>query len=272
MALSSTTQLSIAELTIYLVLLLPTFFFFFKHGSSAFFGFLYLISFQILRIVSAALQIAERNDARPSVAAAVLGAIGLSPLLLSYAGFLNLFWKYYGASGRQNHLVVLVNDLGVHAGAAAGIALVAVGATKLLNGRPTRSDISTAHAVMEAGGVIAVLTWLTTCLLCAYILFRRQNTDTPPAIKLLMVIAAAFTGVRAIYGIVFAFDHNPNLSPFTGTFAVKLVLIFLTQLFAALALIVAGGVSYRDAKGRSRATREVESREHSVPLAYTATH
>ncbi len=55
--------------------------------------------------------------------------------------------------------------------------------------------------------------------------------------------AALFAIVRAVYTVVYSFDRSPRVSPWTGTFAVKFVLIFLVQLIAALCLVVGGVVT-----------------------------
>src|ERR1700761_2699256 len=113
MVLNSTTKLSIAELAIYIVLLQPTLWLFYRHGRLAISAFFYLTAFEILRIVAAGIQIGNRNDARPSTSGAIVSSIGLSPLLLAYAGFLNLLWRYYGSSSRSQ-LVSLISEVGVH--------------------------------------------------------------------------------------------------------------------------------------------------------------
>ena len=55
--------------------------------------------------------------------------------------------------------------------------------------------------------------------------------------------AALFTLVRAVYTVLYSFDRSPKVSPVTGTFAVKVVLIFLVQLIATLCLTVGGVVT-----------------------------
>lgn len=75
------------------------------------------------------------------------------------------------------------------------------------------------------------------------------------------VPALLFTLIRAAYTLVYSFDHSPSVSPVTGTFAVKFVLIFLVQLLAVLCLI-AGGLVTRFIRDEDR-----EKTKHSGSFA-----
>ena len=265
MTLNSTTRLSIAELAIYIVLLQPTLWLFYKHGKAAILAFLYLTAFEILRIVAAGIQISNHSDAQPSEAGAIVSSIGLSPLLLAYAGFLGLLREYYGTSN-AGQLGPLVAEVGVHLGAMSGIALVAVGVTKLASQNATHSDIDLGHTLLETGAVILLITWVVLAILCLKILRKIKNQLIA---SLLMASALIFIGVRAVYSVVYAFNHSPSLSPITGTFAVKLVVIFLVQLLAALSLTAVAfftlGAAKQQGSGFGR-RRDVESRGGSLPL------
>jgi hypothetical protein len=267
MTLTRTTDLAIAELAIYIVLLQPTLYLLWKHGRPAILTFFYLSAFMILRIVAAAITISDRNDARPSTTGEIISSIGLSPLLLSYASFISTMWTYYGTSAR-NQLVNTISEAGVHVGAVTGIALVAVGGSKLAGSNITPSDISTAHTLLEVGAVILLVTWIAVVLLFVHFSARVPGHMV---VKILMAVAVAFIGTRAIYAAVYAFDHDPRLSPFTGTFAVKLVLIVLVQLFAALCIVAAAWVTRNDSKRvgdtlRRHTRRDVESRHGAFHL------
>ncbi len=267
MTLNSTTKLACAELAIYIILLQPTLWLFYKHGKAAIIAFLYLTAFQILRIVASAIQISNRNASHPSEAGAIVSSVGLSPLILAFTGFLNLLWSYYGTSNRGK-LQALISEVVVHTGAIAGIALVAVGTTKLFGQNVTHSDINTGHTMVKAGALILLLTWFILVALCVQLFgaLREQLS-----VALLMVSACAFIGVRAVYGVVYAFDHAPSLSPFTGSFVVKLVLVTLVLLSTALSMFAVAFLTRNDAKqpNSTRRTRhrDVESRDGNVPLA-----
>src|SRR5947209_1886003 len=67
------------------------------------------------------------------------------------------------------------------------------------------------------------------------------------------MLALPFTAIRATYGIVYSFDHSPTVNPVTSIFAVKLVLIFLVQLLAVIALVI-GGVLTRNIRMENEST------------------
>lgn len=265
MTLNSTTKLSIAELAIYVVLLQPTLWLFYKHGKGAVLAFFYFTAFQILRIVAGGIQISDRNDATPSEAGAIVSSIGLSPLLLAFAGFINLLRVYYTTSSGGG-LVPLISEIGVHLGAITGVALVAVGVTKIASNNPTHSDINTGRALLETGAVILLITWLALAVLCVLLLRKIRSHQVA---SLFMLSATTFIGVRAIYSVVYAFDHERSLSPFTGTFAVKFVFVFLIQLLAALSLFGAAFATRNAARHQLAgvaARSDVETPGSSVPL------
>ena len=93
MGLDSTTNLAIAELVIYIVLLPTVFFILIKHGKHGLFGWLFLIAFCILRIVADGLQInnhvQESHGKAPSVTAAIVNSVGVFPLLLAISGIIH---------------------------------------------------------------------------------------------------------------------------------------------------------------------------------------
>jgi hypothetical protein len=91
-------------------------------------------------------------------------------------------------------------------------------------------------------------------LLIAYAFYTYRHLKALPgsrlnhnAIHLLYfaMLALPFTAIRVTYGVVYSFDHSSTVSPVTGVFAVKLVLIFLVQLLAVLALAI-GGIMTRN--------------------------
>jgi uncharacterized membrane protein YcfT len=58
-----------------------------------------------------------------------------------------------------------------------------------------------------------------------------------------VIAAVVILLARVIYSIVYGFTLNPSLSPYTGSLAIKVVLIFLVQFIAALIIAVAGFVT-----------------------------
>ena len=66
---------------------------------------------------------------------------------------------------------------------------------------------------------------------------------------------------RIIYSIVYGFTLKPSLSPFTGSLAVKVVLIFMVQLLAALCIGTVGFITRNLARDSMRSGRRVDDTE-----------
>ncbi|OAP58802.1 hypothetical protein AYL99_06099 [Fonsecaea erecta] len=271
MTLDSVTKLSIAELAIYVALLPLTGWLLYRHGRRAIVAFFFVVAFEVLRIVAAGIQIGDHNSPHPSISGTIVSSVGLSPLLLATAGFLALLKGYYATSNR-NDAATLIEEAGIHVGAISGIALLATGGAKLGGDHNTQSDINTAYTLLKTGAIILLLTWIAVFLLCAHLCLKLHKQR---AAGFLMVLASVFIGVRAIYSVVYAFDHARSLSPFTGSFAVKFVLIFLVQLISILFLLAVAfvtrnlladhGVGRWDQERRD-ATRSQYSQGISIPL------
>jgi len=267
MALDSTTSLSAAELAIYLVALPPTIWLLFKHGRRAFLAYLYLTIFETLRIVAGALQISAHNEHKFSASGAILDSVGLSPLLLASAGFLHEL-KGYRTTTTSEKQLVFIEVAVIHFGAMTGVALAAVGASNLTKAGATEADINSAHRLQEIGSVILLITWAVL----GYLSFQLyRSLGATEKFGNLMVAAYPFVGIRAVYSVVYAFDHSPAVNPITGGFAIKFILIFLVQLITVMLLLSVGFLT-RDIVsqhglrkwGPPRSSRDVEF--SAIPL------
>ena len=132
-----------------------------------------------------------------------------------------------------------------------GIVLSAYGGAHLGQPESAKNNHAKDNTIRKVG---SLLLFLTAMLLIAYAfnIYRRlkalpSSLLNRNAIHLLYfaMLALPFTAVRATYGIVYSFDHSSTVNPVTGVFAVKLVLIFLVQLLAVLALVI-GGIMTRN--------------------------
>ncbi|KAK5454289.1 hypothetical protein LTS15_006289 [Exophiala xenobiotica] len=243
MGLDNTTSLSAAELAIYLILIPLTVWLFFKHGRRASLAYIYLIIFETLRLVAAGLQIHAHSQHTTSKTGAIIDSVGLSPLLLAFSGFLyELSSYYYSPPGRSSNRFIVLEEVLVHVGAYTGIALAALGASNLTKSNPTQSNIDQAHTLQETGVVLLLLTWIVLVYMCFRLCRALGQRLQPGAVLpiLLLAIACIFVGVRSVYSVVYAFDHSTSVNPITGGFAIKLVLVFLVQLIAVVALLSVG--------------------------------
>jgi hypothetical protein len=127
-----------------------------------------------------------------------------------------------------------------------GIVLSAYGGAHLSQPESAKNSHIKDNTIRKVG---SLLLFLTAMLLIAYAFhtYRRlkalsSSRLNPNAIHLLYfaMLALPFAVIRATYGIVYSFDHSSTVNPVTGVFAVKLVLIFLVQLLAVIALVIGG--------------------------------
>jgi len=87
------TQLAIAELVIYILLMPVIHYLLFKHGKPGLEAWIFLISFSLLRIIAAALEIAdwekEKKGEPVSSTASIINSVGISALLLCTSGIIH---------------------------------------------------------------------------------------------------------------------------------------------------------------------------------------
>jgi hypothetical protein len=79
----------VVELLLYAILINPTLFCLFHHGRKGIFGWYLLLTFCLLRIVGAVLQIHNDKTKSTSADAMIISSIGLSPLLLATEAILH---------------------------------------------------------------------------------------------------------------------------------------------------------------------------------------
>jgi hypothetical protein len=92
--LDSKTQLSIAELAIYIILVPVVVYILIRHGKAGYLGWGFLIVFCGLRLASDGIQIGSNNNASNGQpvgsSGAIINAIGLSGLLYSLCGIIHV--------------------------------------------------------------------------------------------------------------------------------------------------------------------------------------
>lgn len=151
----------------------------------------------------------------------------------------------------HNRKISLQIQLVLHMLVSGGIALSAIGGSKLAKPESATNKYSNDRALRKIGPLII---FLTTVLLISYALYTYRRLKSLPSARLnrsvirllhFAMLALPFTYIRAIYSIVYSFDTSPSVNPITGVFAVKFILIFLVQLLATLSLVV-GGIMTRN--------------------------
>lgn len=115
---------------------------------------------------------------------------------------------------------------------------------------PTGADGVQNKLVGEVGNCLmlaalaALLAWMWPTLhrIRTYSGPRQQHPNARAARWLLWggMAAMPFQTIRTVYNATYAFTLQPSLDPFFGSFATKVVLLFLMQVLAAIALLVGG--------------------------------
>lgn len=247
MTLNNSTSLAVAELIIYILLLPIILYVLYKHGRRGFMAYIYLVVFDIIRIVPAAMQISEHNQHKPeSTTAAIIDSIGLSPLILCTAGILAEVRHYLYQTEQRPSKKSPLESL-IHITTIVGVALSAYGAAELSDSGLTSSQISKYHSYQEAGSCLLFLGWIL--LVVSASRFIRDMSPSAGNSIFWLFIAAFFALVplliRTIYGMIYAFDRSPKVSPVIGYFAIRLILVFL-MLFIAAVILIIGGLASRN--------------------------
>ncbi|KIY01020.1 uncharacterized protein Z520_03686 [Fonsecaea multimorphosa CBS 102226] len=253
---SDTVALDAAEIAIYILLFPLIIFLGIRHGSKHSLGFVYLCLFAVLRIVADGLGIANRNltDESAIITTQAISSAGLSPLLLILAAFAHEAHHYQVKAAlphnqAQNVLRQLRSLQGLfHVLSAGGMGLIVYGAEKSAS-KDSDHDSSTWTTVRKVGCVLMLLAAIAEIIYAFYVWssVRRTRKAVRPmhliSLAVFTFVGGLFVGARAVYSVVYTFDTNPDISPITGTFVVKLICIVLVQLLAVACLITGAWLS-----------------------------
>ncbi|OAP56337.1 hypothetical protein AYL99_09516 [Fonsecaea erecta] len=249
---SDTVALDATEIVVYILLFPLIIFLGIRHGSKHALAFVYLCLFSILRIVADVLGIANRNstDENTIVTTQAISSAGLSPLLLIFAAFAHEAHHYQVKATlphdqAQNVLRQLRSLQGAfHVLSAGGMGLIVYGAEKSASNDNNHNSSIWAN-LRKVGVVMMLLAAIAEILYALYVwsaVHRTKKAVRPINLISLAIctcVSGLFVGVRAIYSVVYTFDTNPDISPVTGKFLVKLICIVLVQ-FLAVACLVSG--------------------------------
>lgn len=156
----------------------------------------------------------------------------------------------FSANYEYNHRRALgwIIAIHIHAAVAVGVILGIVGGIKLFSAS-TEAEKNTDKGLLIAGSFITLATVTFMLLWASYLVTKLRRTaelaQSRPLHSALtltygVIVALTILLARVIYGLVFAFTLKPSLSPYRGSFAIKLVFITLIQLLSALSLLFVG--------------------------------
>ncbi|OBT48967.1 hypothetical protein VE00_00669 [Pseudogymnoascus sp. WSF 3629] len=228
--------ISIALLVLYTPLLLLGAFLSKRHGFGRSSGWIFLVLFCILRLLSGALNLALINSPTSSslhIAYSITNSVGLSPLLLASLGLLNRAIesierraKSVTVTPRHLRLIQLLIMI--------ALILAIVGAVNL-NDAKTDSDLHQAKTLVQAGVGLFIAGYVILCLATARVLFAISSAESGER-RLIPALAAAlpFLLIRVVYAGVGAFGNNAKFNAVTGSDAIFLVMVVLMELAVVL--------------------------------------
>jgi len=270
---SPSESLNIAELAIYLPFLFLTLFVVFRHGIHRQSGWIYLAIFCLIRIIGAALGIAaQKNPSNVSDLewSAILGSVGISPLLLTSLGLLKRITDETtnripaeGATQGQSRFETAMSytilgrifgRLGVHQFATsyrsrflqllqlpAAIALIIciVGGSDLTDS--STSEQSTGKKLIKAGLIIFLIIYI-----CLFLLIAKSASEIhsiPSGEKRVLaalIIALPLLGVRILFSLLAYFSTISTFSPTTGSVIVRAFMAILEEILIVIAYTLVG--------------------------------
>jgi hypothetical protein len=262
MPLSNTSILSNVELALYAILVPPALFIAYRHGRHGILGYFYLNISIAVRIAAAISQLVNSNNSNSndpaaslSLTTAILSSIGLSPLILAISGILHELHHYlHQASAtttgkkKDKSRWPLFLQIQIHTICTVGMVLLILGSVHLAEAKST-SDANAAYKLRSAGAVLWFVTWLVLVQYIAWLFFRYRGIQdeisrSTTALRNWTLIALLFGGAKVVYAAVYTLDHaDAAISPITGSFAIKVVLVVGVQFCAALAMTVGGWMS-----------------------------
>ncbi|KAF2758983.1 hypothetical protein EJ05DRAFT_475218 [Pseudovirgaria hyperparasitica] len=234
-------RLAVAELAIYALFSLLGIFNFIKHGRHGWLGWFFFLAFCLLRLTGQGMSINSSSSS-----AAIVSSIGISALILAVLGITHECSKYTKNYKKQVEWAVIIF---LHVVVSTGIILVAIGGSHLSD---PAEDPKKSQNLMEGGYILVLLGLL---LVTGYIIATwrilpsahqaggaHASSAQAKTMALAVICTLPFIYARVIFGVVSAFKilTDPSLSPFNGSFVVKLVPMSLMQIFAALILVVGG--------------------------------
>ncbi|OBT66830.1 hypothetical protein VE03_04057 [Pseudogymnoascus sp. 23342-1-I1] len=237
---------SIALIIIYPPLLLLAAFLSKRHGFGRSSGWIFLVIFCILRLLSASLNLALINSPTSlslHIAYSITNSVGLSPLLLASLGLLNRAIESIERRGasvtvtpRHLRLIQLLVMI--------ALILAIVGGINASDAK-TQSALKDAQTLTQAAVGLFIAGFVILAIATARVLFAISNAE-PGERRLIPAIGAAlpFLLVRVVYAAVGAFGEDAKFNAATGNTAIFLVMVLLMEL-AVVVIFESVGLTLR---------------------------
>ncbi|KAH6665793.1 hypothetical protein B0J14DRAFT_212168 [Halenospora varia] len=244
----------IISITIFAILLLPTFYIWRCHGRPGILPYSNVYAICAVHIAGGALSIAAVNNSGLEIGATVLNSMAISPLLLAALGVLHEARKARNLTPNNTREWRMV--AGYHALVLVAIILFIIGIVDVMNGKSTAQK----SGLIKGGLVMLVISYF---ILMVWALSSIKTPGRPAAstfqegTKLLYaaVLAMPFIGVRLIYGILSFLLTDPH---FSRSLVAKVTLSLIPEVLAT-ALFVVAGFATKDMWKGLKAPKNVEA-------------
>ncbi|KAI9727505.1 MAG: hypothetical protein M1828_006447 [Chrysothrix sp. TS-e1954] len=248
-------DIAITQLVIYLPLIPLALFILFKYrvlGVEAFAGWLFLIAYSTLQIVSGALSISSGKQ-HTSTTGIILTQIGLGPLMLATMGLLHLINSF--TSLRDSIIFRPLGQLIFHVVSIGATVILAVGSSSLYSTDPS----SKATTEVKIGAVVYAIIWIFLVIVLINSFLSRTRHGVLSKLLWTTAFALSMILLRLIYTLLSVFDTSSTaFNPITGSTAAQILLEVIPLALAAIVWIIAGIASMGElpkakaVKGQSR--------------------
>ncbi|KAJ5381085.1 uncharacterized protein N7496_003513 [Penicillium cataractarum] len=225
-----------ADLAVYLLLAPIVVYIFYTHRWSGFLPWYYLSVFCLARIIGGILGVYD-SDGLP---ANIIQSVGITPLILAADGLVHEGRVYRNPNASRLlgwSVVIATTSIMLVA-----VALTITGSLHIYEGIPQ----SGSYTEWKVGTVLTAVCWAFQLLWSLFSLLPSSGLKGAPgyhggtALIQGAFVALIFIAVRVIYGLVYVFTGRRDLSPIYGSLAVRILLMFLPEVFAAVTMIVVG--------------------------------
>jgi len=214
-----------------------------RHGFKREAGWIFLLTFSIIRIVGGAMMVAAQSQTPPSIdlytGAVILESVGLSPLLLATMGFVGSAGEAaFGENKRMTHILRVDKIACIIA-----MILSIVGG---IDANSSKSSTVTTGTDLRKGGILVFIAVYVLTALCTSFLWRRESEIGNYYRKLLVAITVAMPllAIRLLYGGLSTYSATDSgLAKFngiTGEWWIQLLMSLLTEYLVVLIYIYTG--------------------------------
>jgi hypothetical protein len=264
---STKEAIGIFELVVFIPLTHIALYVSWRHGWWRQMGWVFLFLFCGIRAATGGLFIASGmhpNDKGEAVWAAILGSIGLNPLLLSS---MELLMRVYdlSSSPHKHNKNTPTNGIfcrtqntdpksiriwllrGLHIPCILALVLVIIGGVNLADSDPSKE--ARGKTFSKAGVIIFVCAFIILVVIAVIMIPSTRNAPSFEKRILYAVLAAfPFLAVRLVYTIIASFSSLPRFSIRTADPILQLVMVTLEELVVVLLYLLVGWMAPRETK------------------------